>query len=406
MRTWNMFSLNLQKHGTLLSDIESLRNNNPPLFSAMYKLGVIIPTEFSEVDDILIRNRESIFSDKNYRLTINPTLECNFGCWYCYETHKKGRMNTEMVDRIVKHVEQLVNYDGISGLNLDWFGGEPLLCFDDVVYPLSIRLKKIVEDNKRYFSNSMTTNGYNLDKEKIIKLNDIGLRNFQITLDGYEKQHNQIRKAPKGKNSYRTIVNNINLICELVVNSSVSVRINYTKDTLENIHEVMKDFSEISKKHIIFLFQQVWQDKHELFKEIEEIEKLFKKNNFKVNEKTIAKKDHKCYADKLYQAVINFDGKVFKCTARDFATYPEDGILNESGEIMWNNEKLNKRMIRATFENEYCLPCDFLPACWGPCSQKIVEYTGKGFEKICLKKGVELGLKKELEYFYERNKVK
>lgn len=405
-RTDNMFSIDLQKHAMLLSDLNILEKQNFPLFSVMCKLGVILHSDFSEVNDMLVSNRKTIFSDKNYRLTINPTLECNFGCWYCYETHTKGRMGAEMVDRIVKHVQQLVSYDGISGLHLDWFGGEPLLCFDDVVYPLSIRLKKLMEGSKRWFRNSATTNGYNLDKESIKKLNHIDLKNFQITLDGYEEQHNQIRKAPKGKNSYRTIVNNINLICELVESATVAVRINYTKETLENINEIMKDFSETSKNHITFLFQQVWQDKTKLFKEIEEVEQLFKLKGFKVDERTVMKSDHKCYADKLYQAVINSDGRVFKCTARDFATFPEDGILDESGEIIWNEEKYNKRMVKATFENKYCLPCRFLPVCLGPCSQKMVEFTGDNFEEICLKEGVELGLIKELEYFYERNKVK
>lgn len=92
-------------------------------------------------------------------------------------------------------------------------------------------------------------------------------------------------------------------------------------------------------------------------------------------------KGYKCYADRYYQSVINYDGNVFKCTARNFTEENRDGYINEDGIIKWNINKKINRFANATFENEKCLNCKLLPVCMGPCSQKIMEE--KDIEKIC-----------------------
>ena len=53
----------------------------------------------------------------------------------------------------------------------------------------------------------------------------------------------------------------------------------------------------------------------------------------------------------------------------------------------------------ATFENKHCLACNLLPVCFGPCSQKMVEFNGNDddFEKICLKGGVIKIIDREID---------
>lgn len=63
-------------------------------------------------------------------LTIAPTMECNFKCFYCFETEKqKGKMSEETMDSIVKYVMYAPN---LSRIYLTWFGGEPLLAVDEM----------------------------------------------------------------------------------------------------------------------------------------------------------------------------------------------------------------------------------------------------------------------------------
>jgi radical SAM protein with 4Fe4S-binding SPASM domain len=74
----------------------------------------------------------------------------------------------------------------------------------------------------------------------------------------------------------------------------------------------------------------------------------------------------RCYADRYYHSVINYDGKIYKCTAH---TAHEDGILHDNGIIEWNHKTLVQLYSNATFENKRCIKCKHLPLCLGPCSQ-------------------------------------
>lgn len=96
-----------------------------------------------------------------------------------------------------------------------------------------------------------------------------------------------------------------------------------------------------------------------------------------------------------YHALINFDGKVFKCTSNDFGEKNCVGVLDDNGKINWKEDKLSKRFASSHFENDNCLKCNLLPLCWGPCSQKALDYkdaVNKVFSNICTMKASEVNL--------------
>ncbi|MCL1934639.1 MAG: hypothetical protein FWF53_12600 [Candidatus Azobacteroides sp.] len=85
--------------------LTKLEENNPVLFSAMYKLGVIEEISANIPAILLLRNRMQVFSDRHHRLIIMPTLNCNFSCWYCYETHTKAMMSSDTVCNIIEYIK-------------------------------------------------------------------------------------------------------------------------------------------------------------------------------------------------------------------------------------------------------------------------------------------------------------
>jgi uncharacterized protein len=394
-----IFALNQEKYLRLHNyDLSELKESYPVLFSAMGKLGVIVPADFDEINQVKLMNRKTVFDTRQYRLTINPTLECNFHCWYCYEQHPKGRMTEDTMQSVVNHIKLKIEEKSIQYLNLDWFGGEPFVYFDEIVFPLSKTIKQVLEEKGIAFTNMATTNGYLLNEKRIKQLSEIGLKQFQITLDGNEETHNKIRHDKQG-GSFKTIVENINLLSEYPDNI-ITVRINYTEKTLSGINDIMSFFSDNTKNRISILFQQVWQDSFKQYISCEKIKKEFLKNGFNIHKHHL-RQGNVCYADLLQQAVINFDGRVFKCTARDFNKTKADGLLLPDGEIQWNIPMLTKRMGCATFENEHCLACNLVPVCFGPCSQKMIEFTKeRDFQPLCLEGGIKAILDENIENFY------
>ena len=78
-----------------------------------------------------------------------------------------------------------------------------------------------------------------------------------------------------------------------------------------------------------------------------------------------------CYADTFNHSVINYDGSVFKCTARDFEKDASEGELLENGMIIWNLEKRLDRHQKGI--KTVCSDCKLLPVCPGICSQSCLE---------------------------------
>jgi uncharacterized protein len=71
--------------------------------------------------------------------------------------------------------------------------------------------------------------------------------------------------------------------------------------------------------------------------------------------------------------VINYDGKVYKCSARDYSDELCIGVINDEGEMILNNKILSKMFDDVPFRNKLCLNCVKLPLCLGPCIQKYYE---------------------------------
>lgn len=74
-----------------------------------------------------------------------------------------------------------------------------------------------------------------------------------------------------------------------------------------------------------------------------------------------------CYADRRNQCVVHYNGDIYKCTAIDFENTKRDGFLNDEGEIIWENNSLEKRM-ESKFNSRKCLDCTIFPLCHGGCS--------------------------------------
>ena len=400
----SMFALDQKKSEILKLQLDSLvsfKMIHPLLFNKLKQAQMITHKDSNELDVIRYLNKKSLF-DNHAQITINPTRNCNFNCWYCVQPHENSLMSEEVLNRIKRHITDLVIKKEISSLKLDWFGGEPLLGFDEVIYPLTKYCNNLFAENNLKLTQHTTTNAFLIDEDMIEKMQEINLNSFQITLDGDEKRHNKIRNT-NGQPSFKTILQNINLICKGIDNPSITIRINYDKKTLDgDIKGIFDSIPKEYRKYIRINFQKVWQvikndNKKENLKlenskriELQEYaNQLGFKHNLISNGLT-TNHWHTCYVDKPNFVHIDFNGKIYKCTARDYTDKHQFGELSEDGVINWNMNKMSKMYGKSTFENEMCLSCKHLPLCMGPCSQKMYETPIKHLHDICTLKNSDI----------------
>ena len=92
-------------------------------------------------------------------------------------------MNFECANKIVKFI---LEHKDVEKVNINWFGGEPLLNIPIIEY-ITEQLRK----NRIHFKAIIITSGYYIDKVDIITLKEKwNVENIQITLDGTKESGN------------------------------------------------------------------------------------------------------------------------------------------------------------------------------------------------------------------------
>jgi uncharacterized protein len=111
-----------------------------------------------------------------------------------------------------------------------------------------------------------------------------------------------------------------------------------------------------------------------------------------------ANRTHVCYADRYKYDHMNYDGLVYKCTARDYSEDRAVGKLVNGGKIEYKPGIMENIYQKANFENRVCCQCKKLPICGGPCLQKTLE-AGKN-NNNCVNKHKEMDVKTFIEKYY------
>lgn len=394
----------------------TFETEHPSHFANFKKHGFIIESTRDELSEIRLENKQEAFNSRNQYMMVYPTQDCNLKCWYCYESHVPNTfMSQEVQDRIVKYIEKRIETNSIDSLKLAFFGGEPMLHFSEIAYPLSKRLKEIVTNAGKSFQTFFVTNGTLIGDKEIEMLKEINPY-FQITLDGNRTKHNSVRiRKHSNEPTYDTIIKAVKDIVKKIYNPEcynqpiATIRINYDNNTLSYLKELFADLEDIDKSAIFVHLERVWQTKNA----VDDTQRQKLKDTFGyltsqgiyVNHGCFGRKRVSCPAEVINYFIVNYDGGLYKCNGRTLKPEQKEGILSADGDLIWNKQKHAARLGLATFENPHCLSCKMLPRCMGPCSQKLIEH--KGFNKdICTIRSLDIPLNEFLlTEFEQRMKI-
>lgn len=360
-------------------NVDTIKEIHPDFYDNLVKYGMIVDDDFNEIAEAITKFEAEDNDPSTFDLTINPTLDCNLRCWYCYETHGKGTM---MSPEVIKSLKRLINNklsnSNLKQFNISFFGGEPLLGWDKVVMPiLRFGADRCAEYGVTLNSN-FTTNGVLLTESRLNDLYNIGLGHtaFQISIDGNKTLHDNSRVNAAKQPTYDKIMSNVFIAA--AKGFKVILRFNYTPDTLDTFTDVLADLEGLpieSRKNIVCSFHQIWQtiggnQANQTRNYTDRVVNFFRESGFKTNsDRTYYR--YVCYGDRTNHAVVNYNGDLYKCTAREFTPSAREGVLTHNGDLEWNSRFTNRMGVK--YKSTICRECALMPICNGGCTQKKLE---------------------------------
>lgn len=288
-------------------------------------------------------------------LILLPTEQCNFRCLYCYENFNIGKMTQNVQNGIVRLIEQRIHT--LSVLNINWFGGEPLLA-TDVIMSISERAQSLCAHHSVAYHGSMTTNGALLNKSCIEKLYRLGIMNYQISLDGWEDVHDRTRVRLNGGGTFKQIWRNLLAINDMELSVDIALRLHVTNQNYASLGILMDRIIELLNPHKFKIFikaiENLGGDKIKksdcLFDDINIkrsiVYELKEKSDYYNNKRIISSSKIKevgnyiCYASKANSFVIRATGEVGKCTVALCDPRNSVGRILSDGRIKLDSEKM------------------------------------------------------------------
>ncbi len=200
--------------------------------------------------------KEELEKSGNYQsdmkaLCLHMAHDCNLRCAYCFADKgayggDKGLMSIEVAKASIDFL--LANSGNKRNVEVDFFGGEPLLNFK-VIKQCVVYAK---EQQKKYSKTvhfTITTNG-TIFSEEINEFLQEHMDNIVLSLDGRQTVNDHLRIYPSGKGSYDKAVKNIQEIANNRQGKSYFIRGTYTRDNLDFYEDVKHIYEQLRLKEI------------------------------------------------------------------------------------------------------------------------------------------------------------
>jgi len=189
-------------------------------------------------------------------LCLHVAHDCNLKCEYCFAAQGdfEGEKCLMPLEVGKKAIDFLVGQSRHrKNLEIDFFGGEPLMNLD-VVKELVLYGNEVAQEKGKNFKYTMTTNGVLLDEEARQYLNDT-MDNVVLSLDGRKEINDHMRKTINDQGSFDVIINNIKKMADLRGDKDHYIRGTFTHHNLDFSNDVkfmaQQGFKSISVEPVV-----------------------------------------------------------------------------------------------------------------------------------------------------------
>lgn len=395
-------------------DILKNRYDEKTLLEAIDEIEKLIEDKMLYTEDIY----KDMVSDKNEEsfikaLCLNIAHDCNLRCKYCFASEgkyngKRELMESETGKRAIDFV--IENSGPRHNIEIDLFGGEPLMNFDAVKEIVKYARSREKECNKN-IRFTITTNATLLNDE-IMKFIDDEMGNVVLSIDGRKEVNDKIRVRYDGSGSYDAIMPKIKKMVEMRQDGKqYYVRGTFTRENLDFYNDVIamadEGFKEISiepvvlpKEHVLSLQREhldtIFEQYDKLTEEIIKREKEgrgFKFYHFNIDVNggpCVYKRISGCGAGHEYVAVTP-EGDIYPCHQFVGNEKFKMGNVYEKG---LNKEITNDFKNGNIYTKPKCMDCWARFYCSGGCQANNYNFNGDIHEPYLL--GCEM-MKKRIE---------
>lgn len=318
------------------------------------------------------RNRQDFL-----HLTLLPTLDCCCSCYYCFEKNRQSLyMEENVVDSIIEFIKRK---QGLERLHITWFGGEPLMGKNIIKY----FYKQLSSFFEGIYSSDIITNGIFLNDEAIDLISECQISEIQISLDGLKDTHNKIKKCDVTDDVYEKTLSNVERLVQKLHDVNVNLRVNFSKDTIDDFVESYRMLSNRFNYERIFVSPGFLVNKNSstcaegrscTFFNLQDkyVCSLKLWEDYGIPTGRIISNDYtlECAIRSNASIVIGPEGSIYRCWEHVGAKSNEIGYIASNG-IILNKETSNKieHLLNRTdpLKLSICKQCEYLPLCYGGC---------------------------------------
>ncbi len=355
-----------------------------------------------------------IKSNEIKALCLHICHDCNLRCRYCFADEGAYHAEREFMslETAISAIDFLLKNSGNRKvLEVDFFGGEPLMCLDTIKKVVAYAKREAGKLGKKFLFTT-TTNALLLDDDAIEFFNS-EMENVVLSIDGRKEVHDAIRKTKNGKGSFDLVIDHIKKFVRSRGDKHYYVRGTFTSKNLDFSKDVIflaeSGFDSISMEPVVTDIDDL-QIKEEHLKTVcDEYETLCGKylekhekgegfNFFHFNidlegGTCLQKRVSACGAGNEYFSVVP-NGDIYPC--HQFAGNKDFLMGNVRDGI--ERKDIRKRFADSSlFTREDCKDCFAKFICSGGCSANNYNFMGdmnKPYPITCqmMKKRIECGM--------------
>ena len=197
-----------------------------------------------------------IKSNEIKALCLHICHDCNLRCRYCFADEGAYHAEREFMslDTAKAAIDFLLKNSGQRKvLEVDFFGGEPLMCLDTIKKVVAYAKEEGAKRGKKFLFTT-TTNALLLDNDAIKFFNE-EMENVVLSLDGRKEVHDAIRKTKNGKGSFDLVIENVKKFVRSRGDRHYYVRGTFTSKNLDFSKDVIfladNGFDSISMEPVV-----------------------------------------------------------------------------------------------------------------------------------------------------------